>query len=63
MGTRFGKILTMEHTKAGVKIHANSKVTELRTNEAGNVNQVVLSNGTVIDADLVILGTGVRPNT
>jgi NADPH-dependent 2,4-dienoyl-CoA reductase/sulfur reductase-like enzyme len=63
MGTRFGEILTKEHTKAGVKIHAKAKVTELRTNEAGNVTQVVLSNGTVVDTDLVILGTGVRPNT
>lgn len=63
MGTRFGEILTKEHAKNGVKIHTKTLCKELSTNESGAVTKVLLNNGEVIDADLVILGTGVRPNT
>jgi NADPH-dependent 2,4-dienoyl-CoA reductase/sulfur reductase-like enzyme len=35
----------------------------MHTDSNGNVTSVTLTNGEVIEADLVILGTGVKPNT
>ena len=53
-------ILEAEIQKEGVKLYLNTMVTAL--NGADKVEQVVTNNETV-DVDLVILATGVRPNT
>uniref|UniRef100_A0A8C7YIS9 Apoptosis inducing factor mitochondria associated 4 n=1 Tax=Oryzias sinensis TaxID=183150 RepID=A0A8C7YIS9_9TELE len=45
-----------------VKFYMNSKVTEIR-GENGKVKEVVLNNGTVLEADVVLAGIGVIPNS
>lgn len=44
-----------------VQVHTGTTVREIRPGE-GAVKSVQLSSGDLIDADLVILGTGVKPN-
>jgi 3-phenylpropionate/trans-cinnamate dioxygenase ferredoxin reductase subunit len=50
------------HTSRGVKICCGATVTEIRGTE-GRVREVVLSDGSVCAADLVLVGIGVAPNT
>ena len=56
-------MLASEHTKAGVKIIAKESVAQIIGDSAGNVKGIKLASGKVIDADLVIMGSGVTPNT
>lgn len=49
--------LQQEVEKKGVGIHTNCGIENIST------SQVTLSSGEVLEADLVILATGVRPNT
>ena len=43
-----------------MKFHTPTQISQIEGQE--NANSVVLANGTKIPADLVIMGTGVRPN-
>uniref|UniRef100_A0A8D3CHA3 Apoptosis inducing factor mitochondria associated 4 n=1 Tax=Scophthalmus maximus TaxID=52904 RepID=A0A8D3CHA3_SCOMX len=45
-----------------VKFHMNDEITEIR-GENGKVKEVVLKSGTVLEADVVIAGIGVIPNS
>lgn len=49
------------HQRQGVNIMLNAQALELHGN--GHVRQVVCNEGRVLDADLVIIGIGVIPNT
>lgn len=51
------------HRQNGVDIHLNSQVTEICGDEDGRVSSLVVSDGTRIDLNLVIVGVGIRPNT
>lgn len=51
-----------EHEENGVKLHMNKRVVEIK-GENGLATGVHLDDGTVLEADLVIVGAGVRPNT
>lgn len=51
-----------EHTKAGVKIEYGVKVTGFEGNGT-NVQRVLTEGGATFDADLVIIGVGIIPNT
>lgn len=48
--------------KKGIDIYANVKVEEVNLNKAGFVKKVILSNGTTINCDMVIVAAGVKPN-
>ena len=56
-------MLASEHTKAGVKIIAKESVTQIIGDSEGNASGLKLASGKVIDANLVIMGCGVTPNT
>jgi len=40
-----------------------SGVKEITKDQNGNINGVVLTDGTVLDVDMAIVGTGITPNT
>jgi NAD(P)H-nitrite reductase large subunit len=44
-----------------VAVHCDDSVQEIR--ESGNAKEVVLASGKTLPADIVILATGIRPNT
>jgi 3-phenylpropionate/trans-cinnamate dioxygenase ferredoxin reductase subunit len=53
--------LRAQHEKHGVAIRTNAQVTRI-DGAAGRVHQVVLADGTALDADLVVVGIGSLPN-
>ena len=57
-----GKMMKSENEKGGVHQHLQTGVKEIK-GEDGKVKQVVLNNGEVVDADIVIVGVGVDPST
>jgi len=55
-------IIVKRHMESkGVTVRTSDGVVEFKGDAAGNVKQVVTENA-VLDADLVVLGIGVRPN-
>lgn len=61
LGPTVGALLADLHTDHGVRLHCG--VTVARVFGAPRVEKVELSNGTVLDADLVVMGLGVVPAT
>jgi NADPH-dependent 2,4-dienoyl-CoA reductase/sulfur reductase-like enzyme len=58
-GEAVGKWLHEKHEEAGVQFHLGATPEEVRGN--GAVEEVLLSNGQTLPADLVVAGVGVRP--
>ncbi|MCC7195559.1 MAG: FAD-dependent oxidoreductase [Gemmatimonadaceae bacterium] len=56
LGPDLGRFVRNLHEKRGVRFHLERTVTEI-----GN-SSVTLSDGSTLDADLVVIGIGVRPN-
>lgn len=48
------------HQDQGVELRMSSRIDEVRGD--GRVKQAILSDGTIIDCDMVVVGVGVRPN-
>ncbi|KAL4991772.1 hypothetical protein BDW68DRAFT_184680 [Aspergillus falconensis] len=65
MGTEVGRIFQRNLEKAGVKFKLSAGVTKATPSneEARRVGAVHLQDGTVLPADVVVLGVGVRPAT
>lgn len=63
LGKEVGLMVKSMHEDAGVKMHTEAQLARLEGNEDGHVTKVVLKDGTEIEADLVIQGLGVTPNT
>lgn len=61
LGKEIGKMFQELHEKAGAHFKMSAKVARFEGN--GQVQSVVLENGEQIEADLVIVGMGVRPAT
>ena len=61
LGPQIGKLLQNIHEENGVKFKLGASVTEFNSEE--RVTEVVLENGERLDADLVIVGVGVKPAT
>jgi NAD(P)H-nitrite reductase large subunit len=63
-GLEVGKMFLSEHEKNGVKGYMGRKVVEIRGDDASaTAKSVILDDGTEIEADLVLIGTGVLPAT
>ncbi|KAF7668869.1 hypothetical protein LDENG_00282830 [Lucifuga dentata] len=62
LGPEIGKMTMQMLAERNVRFYMNDRVTELR-GENGRVKEVVLKSGTVLEADVVIAGVGVIPNT
>ncbi|OJJ48105.1 hypothetical protein ASPZODRAFT_62049 [Penicilliopsis zonata CBS 506.65] len=65
MGDQVGRIFQRNLEKAGVQFYLNASVAKATPSESDSsvVGAVHLQDGTVLPADLVIIGVGVRPAT
>lgn len=65
MGAEVGRIFQRNLEKAGIKFKLSTSVAKVTPSESdpSNVGAVHLKDGSVLPADLVILGTGIRPAT
>jgi 3-phenylpropionate/trans-cinnamate dioxygenase ferredoxin reductase subunit len=62
LGEQVGNLVTRLHRAEGVDVHTGVGVAEVR-GENGHVSTVVLSDGSELAADLVVVGIGSRPAT
>ncbi|XP_069545840.1 apoptosis inducing factor mitochondria associated 4 [Brachyistius frenatus] len=62
LGPEIGKMSMQMLEEQNVKFYMKDGVTEIR-GENGKVKEVVLKSGTVLEADVVIAGIGVTPNS
>ncbi len=60
LGDEMGKFFADLHAEHGVTFHFGTGVAEIR-GSAGRADTVVLSDGTELAADVVVVGVGVRP--
>ncbi|RME36023.1 MAG: NAD(P)/FAD-dependent oxidoreductase [Gammaproteobacteria bacterium] len=63
MNETAGGLLKEWCEKKGVKVHVSTRATAIQSGRNGHRLAVELEGGEVLDADLVITATGVRPNT
>ena len=64
LGQKIGELIARLHRSEGVDVRTGVGVAGVRADDAGErVTAVELTGGTVIDADLVIVGIGSRPAT
>jgi NADPH-dependent 2,4-dienoyl-CoA reductase/sulfur reductase-like enzyme len=61
LGEQVGALVSRLHQAEGVDVRCNVGVAEVRG--TGHVEKVVLSDGTELDADLVVVGIGSKPAT
>lgn len=61
LGTEMGQVLTDVHREHGVDVRTGVGVDAIEGTD--HVERVVLGDGTVLDADVVVVGVGVVPNT
>ncbi len=61
LNERGGEILARRVEALGIKLYLNSRISEIVGDES--VRGVALQDGKVLDAELVIITTGVRPNS
>ncbi|KAM3869167.1 apoptosis-inducing factor 3-like [Diretmus argenteus] len=62
LGPEIGRVTMTTLEKEHVKFYMNDMVTEVRGVD-GKVKEVVLKSGTVVPADVLIVGIGVNPNS
>ncbi|XP_022062277.2 apoptosis-inducing factor 3 [Acanthochromis polyacanthus] len=62
LGREIGRVTMMMLSEKGVKFYMNDSVTEVK-GVNGKVKEVVLKSGTVIPADVLIVGVGSIPNS
>ena len=62
LGEQVGALVTRLHRAEGVDVRTGVGVAEVRGQD-GRVTSVFLTDGTELDADLVVVGIGSRPAT
>lgn len=62
LGVEVGAILAKLHTDKGVLFEMEETVSEIQGTD-GTVTGVILGSGKLLEADLVLIGAGVTPNT
>eukprot|EP01125_Pyxidicula_operculata_P021563 TRINITY_DN835_c0_g1_i1.p1 TRINITY_DN835_c0_g1~~TRINITY_DN835_c0_g1_i1.p1 ORF type:complete len:573 (-),score=114.42 TRINITY_DN835_c0_g1_i1:76-1662(-) len=63
LGAEVGGVLQKIHEAQGIKFQLNAIVSEMKKDDSGAVNSLVLKDGTVLNAEIVIIGAGVVPAT
>ena len=62
-GEHLSQFYQDEHGRQGVEFHLNAMVDRIETDDAGNGTAVHCKNGEVIEADMIIVGIGIIPET
>ncbi|KAL7853619.1 hypothetical protein AOLI_G00204630 [Acnodon oligacanthus] len=62
LGREIGKFTMTVLEERGVKFYMNDSVTEVR-GKNGRVKEVVLKSGTIVEADVLLVGIGIVPNS
>ncbi len=62
LGEQIGQLVARLHRAEGVDVRTGTGVAEVR-GASGEVSEVVLTDGDIVEADLVVLGIGSRPAT
>jgi NADPH-dependent 2,4-dienoyl-CoA reductase/sulfur reductase-like enzyme len=63
LGALVGEACAQLHRDRGVTLHLGVGVQSIEGGGSGRVERVVLADGTVLEADVVVVGIGVRPET
>jgi 3-phenylpropionate/trans-cinnamate dioxygenase ferredoxin reductase subunit len=63
LGDEMGAVMGELHRDHGVEVRLGTGVAGLEDDGTGRVARVRLADGSAVDADLVVVGIGVRPNT
>jgi NADPH-dependent 2,4-dienoyl-CoA reductase/sulfur reductase-like enzyme len=63
LGHELGALCAAVHRDHGVDLRLSSGVASFVDDGRGHVAGVVLSDGSIVDADIVVVGVGVAPNT
>ena len=63
MGSTFAEGLLQYHQRHGVSCHLGTRIAEIAEDAQGNLQRVVLDNGTSIDTDILVEAIGSQPNT
>jgi NADPH-dependent 2,4-dienoyl-CoA reductase/sulfur reductase-like enzyme len=63
LGETIGGVMADVHRDHGVDVRLNVGVDGFDAGSDGRVGRVLLSDGSAVDADVVVVGVGVRPNT
>ncbi|GAA3397160.1 nitrite reductase large subunit NirB [Cryptosporangium minutisporangium] len=58
-----GRILRKTIERRGITVHTGARTVAIRRNSAGATSGVEFADGTGIDADMVVVTAGIRPNT
>ena len=62
-GEKLSRFYESEHRNQGVTVELNAKVASFETNDEGMATAVILDDGRKFDADMVIVGIGIIPET
>jgi nitrite reductase (NADH) large subunit len=63
LGKEIGAMYMAEHEAAGVKVHANILLKKINVNEENEMQSLEFTDGSTLEADFVIMATGVVPAT
>jgi len=63
LGKEVGRMMHQQHTSNGVNLHMKAMVKQITHDSDGKANGVILSDGTKVEGDMVIVGAGVTPAT
>ena len=62
-GKEIGKMMANEHTKNGVKLHMQKDIKEIIKNSDGEIEAMILNDGSKHNVSMLICGVGIQPKT
>lgn len=62
-GKEIGKMMYDEHKKNGVTLHMQKDIKEIKCNKDGEIESMLLSDGSEHKVSMLIIGVGIAPHT